>query len=197
MTKILNVLLISILLALAACGSSQNEIDSKEKAKQDSIANASIAPKDFNAFLQEFITSVNENKNQENYIHKDIGIYVYTNPGAFCSATKSNKIASLDAIKEISLNNIYNRNPKGDFCEGYPGEKDGFYYFETANDELPSFYDAASNGDKKVVLPANLNYQKFIKVNVIVGESFKVDLYFTCIDSTWYLIGQSFCDCSA
>ncbi len=197
MTKTLGALLIPILFAFAACGPSQKEMDSKEKAKQDSIATALPEFQDFNVFLQKFITSIKENKNQENFIHKDIGVYVYTNPGAFCLASKSNKMASLDEIKEISLTNIYNRKPKGDFCEGYPGEKDGFYYFETAKNELPSYYDAASNSDKKVVLPADLNYEKFVKVNVIVGESFKVDLYFTCIDFAWYLVGQSFCDCSA
>ena len=196
MKKTLNVLLISILFAFAACGTSQEKL-AKEKAIQDSILKAARNPQDFKAFLLTFISSLNEKNNQNNFIHKDIGVYVYTNPGAFCVASKMNKMENMDKVKEISINNIFSRKPKGNYCEGYPGEKDGFYYFEITKDEIPSYFDVVSNGEMKVVLPANLNYQKFIKVNIIKSESFSVDLYFACIDASWYLIGQGFCDCSA
>lgn len=197
MKKQLSLLFISILLAFVACGPSQENIVSQEKAKQDSIAIAAQNPLDFNTFLQTFIKSINDNNNQDSYINKNIGVYVYSNPGAFCMALKSEKMEIMDAVKEISINNIFNREPKGSFCEGYPGEKDGFYYFETSKDILPSYYDVDSDLTKTVVLPRNLNYEKFMKVNIIIGESFSADLYFTCIDSRWYLIGQNFCDCSA
>lgn len=197
MKKILSLLIISMLMVFVACGPGQKQLTPEEKATQDSIAKVTQDSLDFINNLQTFIKSVNENKNLDNYIHKSIGEYVYTNPGAVCVATKSNKTENMDGIKGISENNIFNRKPKGEFCAGYPGEKDGFYFFEITKEELPSYYDAATNTDKILVLPANLNYTKFIKVNIIKGENFKLDLYFTCIDSTWYLIVQSFCDCSA
>jgi len=197
MKKKLSLLMISILVVFAACGPGQKKSASEEKATQDSLAKAAQDPMGFETFFKTFIESIKGTKSQDNYIHKDIGVYVYTNPGAFCSAIKSIKMANMADVKNIPATNIFNRAPKGDFCEGYPGEKDGFYYFETTKDGLPSFYDAETNADKKVVLPATLNYKKFMKVNIIMGEYFKLDLYFTCIDSSWYLIGQSFCDCSA
>ena len=196
MTKTLSVLLISIVLVCVACGPTQEQI-AKEKATQDSIAQAALAPQDFKTFLQTFVSAVNENKNQESYIHKDLGVYVYNNPGAFCMASKSIKMEMMPVLKEVLISNIFDRLPKGSFCEGYPGEKDGFYYTETSKNEMPSYYDAATEGEKKVVLPSHLNYKKFVKVNIIKGEYYKLDLYFTCIDAAWYLIGQSFCDCSA
>ncbi len=196
MKKTLNVLLISLLFAFVACGPNQEQLN-KEKAKQDSIAKAAMEPQDFKTFLTGFLNDAKEKKNQSTYIHKDIGVYVYTNPGAFCTASKSTSMADMDKIKEVAVANIFDKKPKGSFCEGYPGEKDGFYYAEITKDEIPSYFDMNSQGDKKVVLPANLNYKKFIRVNVISKEYFSVDLYFVCIDTTWYLIGQSFCDCSA
>lgn len=197
MGKILSLLLISIFVAFAASGSGKEKFALKEKAKQVSVAKTVQNPIDFKTFLQTFIKSIKEKKSQEGYIHKEIGVYVYSNPGAHCMTVKSEKMESLDIVKEISINNIFNRKPKGDSCEGYPGEKDGFYYIRTVKEGLPSYYDADSNTDKKITLPANLNYKKFIKVNVIIGKSFSVDLYFACIDLSWYLIGQNFCDCSA
>ncbi|HNW69339.1 MAG TPA: hypothetical protein PKI01_02975 [Bacteroidales bacterium] len=197
MKKKLSLLVISILVVFAACGPGQKNSAAEEKAKQDSLANASREPQNFETFFKTFVVSLKGANSLDNYIHKDIGVYVYTNPGAFCSASKSMKVADMADVKNIPATNIFNRTPKGDFCEGYPGEKDGFYYSETSKEALPDYYDVAAETAKKIILPAKLNYKKFMKVNVIMGEYFKVDLYFTCIDSSWYLIGQRFCDCSA
>lgn len=197
MKKKLSLLVISILVVIAACGTGPKKSASDEKATQDSLAKAAQGPMAFEIFFKTFIESIKGNKSQDNYIHKDIGVYVYTNPGVFCAASKSTKMAEIDEVKDIATTNIFNRAPKGDFCEGYPGEKDGFYYSETTKDGIPSYYDAGTDSEKKVTLPANLNYKKFMKVNIIMDEYFKLDLYFTCIDSSWYLIGQKFCDCSA
>jgi hypothetical protein len=196
MTKTISLLLIAVIIAFTACGPSQEQLAS-EKAKQDSIAKASQEPLDFKTFLQQFVESVKGNKNTDNYVQKDLGVYVYTNPGVHCNAIKNSKVQAINGLNEIAVTNIFDGKPKGGFCEGYPGEKEGFYYFEITKDELPSYYDAASNADKKVELPANLNYKKFVKVNLIIKEAFRADLYFVCIDSNWYLIAQSFCDCSA
>lgn len=197
MKKTLSVLLISILLIFVACSPGQKQLTPEEKAAQDAIAKVTQDSLDFLNYLQTFIKSIKENKNQDNYVQKTLGVYVYTNPGTLCIASKNNKMENMDAVKDIEIENIFNRKPKGEFCAGYPDEKDGFYYYEITKDELQTYYDVPSNGIKKLVLPVNLNYSKFIKVNIIKGESFKLDLYFTCIDSIWYLIGQSFCDCSA
>jgi len=193
----LSLLLISTLVVFAACGQARNNSAAEEKATQDSLAKAAQEPMAFETFFKTFIESIKGTKSQDNYIHKDIGVYVYTNPGAFCSASVSTKMADMDELKKIPTTNIFNRAPKGSFCEGYPGEKDGFYYSEISKEELPDYYDVAAETAKKIVLPANLSYKKFVKVNVIMDEYFKLDLYFTCIDSSWYLIAQSFCDCSA
>jgi hypothetical protein len=196
MTKTFYVLLISLLLAFVACGPSQEEKAAKEKATQDSLAMVAQTPPDFKVFFQTFLQSIKEGKGQE-YINKDMGVYVYTNPGAFCSALKVSKIATMEGISEIPVANMFDRAPKGSFCEGYPGEKDGFFFSETTKEALPSYFDAETNADTKVVMPSNLKYKQFIKVNVIMDEYFKLDLYFVSIDSSWYLIAQSFCDCSA
>lgn len=198
MTKKINVLLIAGLFAFIACGPSQEDVAAKEKATQDSIAKTiAQTPPAFKDFLQTFIQSINDGKNQDNFIHKDLGVHVYTNPGAFCSASKTDKIATMEGITEIPVANIFDRVPKGDFCEGYPGEKNGYYFSETSKNDLPSYYDMSAETDKKIALPANLNYKKFVKVNVVMDEYFKLDLYFVSIDASWYLIAQSFCDCSA
>jgi hypothetical protein len=197
MKKTVSVLLIAMAIVFVACGPGKDKLALIEKAKQDSIAKAALNQVDFKVFLQSFIQSLKESKSQNNIVHKSIGVYIYKNPGVFCSAEKSDEMADMDKEKGIPTNNIFDRQPKGSFCEGYPGEKDGFYYYETTKEEMPSYYDAKLNADKKVVLPANLNYQKFVKVNAVMGGYFSADLYFTCIDSNWYLIGQSFCDCSA
>ena len=196
MTKTFSLLLIAVIIVLNACGPNQEQI-ALEKAKQDSIAKASEEPQDFKTFLQQFIESVNGNKNTDSYIQKDLGVYVYTNRGVHCNAIKNNKVQGINGLNEIAVVDIFDRKPKGGFCEGYPGEKEGFYFTEITKDELPSYYDANTNADKKVELPANLNYKKFVRVNLIIKEAFSADLYFVCIDSTWYLIAQSFCDCSA
>lgn len=190
-------LLISILVVFAACGQVRNNSPTEEKARQDSLANTTREPQVFETFFKTFVESLKGSKSQNKYIHKDIGVYVYTNPGAFCSATVSNEMADMEELKNIPTTNIFNRAPKGSFCEGYPGEKDGFYFSEISKNELPSYFDVASETAKDVVLPANLSYKKFVEVNVIMSEYFKLDLYFACIDSSWYLIAQSFCDCSA
>jgi len=197
MKKTLSVLLISMLMVFVACGPGQKQLTPEEKATQDSIAKVTQDSIAFVNFLQTFIKSVKENKNLDSYVHKTLGVYVYTNPGTFCIATKNDNVENMDLIKDVEIKNIFNRQPKGEFCAGYPDEKDGFYYYEIAKGDLQSYYDVPTNGIKKLILPDNLNYTKFIKVNIIKGEYFKLDLYFTCIDSTWYLIGQSFCDCSA
>lgn len=197
MKKTLSVLLISILMVFVACGTGSKQISPEEKAAQDAVAKAAQDSLDFINCLEPFIKTVKENKTLDSYIHKSIGVYVYTNPGVFCLATKSEKMENMDALKNDSVNNFFFRKPKGDYCEGYPGEKDGFYFYEISKEEMPSSYDASTNADKKTDLPDGLNYTKFFKVNIIKDESFLVDLFFVRIDSSWYLIGQNFCDCSA
>jgi len=128
MGKPLSLLFISILAAFATCGSNQEKSTLKENTKQVSNAKAAQNPIDFKTFLQTFIKSIKEKKSLADYIHKDIGMYVYTNPGAHCMVSISKKMEIFNGIKEISINNNFNRKPKGNYCEGYPGEKDGFYY---------------------------------------------------------------------
>ncbi len=184
MKKTFNLLLTSMLLAIVACGPNQEQ-------------KAAKASQDFKTFLPTFLEAVKAVKNQDVYLHKELGVYVYNNPGTVCVAANANKIANMDGMNEIPVTNIFDRKPKGNFCEGYPGEKDGFYFVETTKDDLPTYFDMERQTGTKVVLPKNLDYKKFIKVTVIKGESFYVELYFTFLDSTWYLIGQNFCDCSA
>lgn len=193
MKKISQLLLIIALMAFTACDPAQQNSVSDQKNKQDSIEKLQKEALSFGAFFQTFIGSAN----YEAYINKDLGVYVSKNPGAVCVATKSQKAETINELKEIPIKNMFGRKPKGDFCQGYAGEQNGFYYTEITKDELPSYYDKSTNADKKLNLPGNIIYQKFERVNVIKSESFYVDLYFVLIDSKWYLIAQNFCDCSA
>ena len=193
MKKFSQLLLIIVLMAFIACNPAQKNSVADQKNKQDSIEKAQNETSSFPSFFQTFIETGNYDLN----VHKDLGVYILKNPGAVCTAIKSQKAETIKDLKEIPIKNIFGKKPKGDFCQGYPGEANGFYYTEITKDELPSYYDKSTNADKKLSLPANISCQKFEKVNVIKNETFYVDLYFVLIDSKWYLIAQNFCDCSA
>jgi hypothetical protein len=193
MKKISQLLLIMALVTFTACNQSQQNAIADQKSKQDSIEKAQKETPTFGSFFQTFI----ESANFDAYVHKELGVHISKNPGAVCAVKKSQKAEIMQDLKKIPIKNMFDRKPKGDFCQGYPGEANGFYYTEINKDDLPSYYDESTNADKKLTLPSNITYQKFEKVNVIIKESFHADLYFVLIDSKWYLIAQNFCDCSA
>ncbi len=213
MKKTLVLFIVSIFVTVNLYG---EEISVKGKSLQHSLAmfaknlsSSKISDQnesDFNVFIKTFIKTMKEKKSLDNFIHKDIGVWTYINPGAFCSAgnsktgkpdeTFSESIASYENPMSL-LTDIFNRKPKGNSCEGFTGEKNGLYYIETTKSGLPAYWDMNAEKENKVVLPKNLKYTKFAEVNVIIDEAFSGNLYFVYIDSAWYLIGKYFCDCSA
>ncbi len=153
----------------------------------------------FSNFLTSFISKVKQKKEVGSFIHPQVGVAIGKNPGAICSSIPG-KTTDIKIPENLPNSNLFNREPKGDYCEGFPNEKSGFYYIEITKDELPSFGSYTEAGGittKKISIPSSLNSGKFYKVIIIDNASQHSIQYFTSIDFQWYIICQSFCDCSA
>jgi len=132
------------------------------------------------------------------YEHKDIPFILLYNMGAFC--TKYSTESDIGILSEkISDDDIYNKKPKGDFCEGYPGVKSGFYYWTIKPKDLPAYADM-SDEELKVIkfeLPEKYTNNTLIKLQVIINEYHFSYMFFINIGETWYLMCENRCDCSA
>lgn len=161
--------------------------------------NKIIQIEDFATFLKRFIPQYHK-KNFNNFIHKDIGSQIIHNPGVFCILDKSDKRPNISFTSDINFTNIYNYKPNGDFCEGYPKVKDGFYYWKSNYSSFPSYADMKTDPDiisKKVEIPNKYVHNTIYQVQVITNEYLGFNLYFINIGEHWYLTLEDYCDCSA
>jgi hypothetical protein len=163
--------------------------------------NESIVVNDFNAFLKEFAKDYSKKtKIPEKYIQNTTGKTFLFNPGAYCVAYTDETNAYNN--RNILVPNVFEGTPKGDFCEGYPNAKDGFYYEVSSYDMLPKFAVFSDKSDEDVitgtiVLPDNLTNNDFKMVQIVIDGYHFAYLYFINIDKGWYLICENYCDCSA
>ena len=156
---------------------------------------------EFSFYLEKFIAAFNdENNDLKSFIHKDIKYSFLFNPGIYCSGGPHNNIERI-LPNPVPVKNSFNKKPKGDFCEGYPGIKDGFYYQKISANNLPSYledFDEEGNViTGKIDVPKKYRNNEIKKVIVITDEYHNTYFYFINIGSTWYLFCQDFCDCSA
>lgn len=156
---------------------------------------------DFISFLKAFNRDyANSKANLEKYIHEEIGVYTGNNPGVMCIATQSHEFIR-HVEPEIFDNPVFSDLPKGDFCEGYPGVKDGFYYESINTSKLPVFDSYDENGEYTKVhinIPEHTIEPEMYKVTVIKDQYHLCYFYFISLEGgQWYLMCQDFCDCSA
>ncbi len=176
---------------------SLNYANNPSKTNSESI-NKKNQIKDFAVFLKEFAENyTNSEKRAKEYLHQDISLIQLYNPGAFCVSISNDMSIS----REIKLKpDVYKNFPIGDFCEGYPGIRDGFY-FESINYENLPTYVSLNEGDdilvKEIEIPEEYKTNLFQKVQIIFEEYHVAYFYFIHIDEDWYLICQDYCDCSA
>ncbi len=155
---------------------------------------------EFSLYLEKFIAAFNdENNDLKSFEHEDIGYSFLFNPGAYCSGGSHN-IIERSLLQPIPVKNSFDKIPKGDFCEGYPGIKDGFYYQKITANNLPSYLeDFDEEGGViigKIDVPKKYKNNEIKKVIVITDEYHNTYFYFINIGSTWYLFCQDYCDCS-
>ncbi len=154
---------------------------------------------DFKAFFIRFLEDSYQAEDLNKYLHPEIGIYGANNPGAYCIMSRTLALINQSVpAEEIPM--IFERSPKGNYCDGFKGEKSGLYILPDFINELPQFPIFDDNGDIKttpIILPKSNNPIVYKKVKVIVDEQFESDIYFANIDYKWYLILEDLCDCSA
>ena len=170
-------------------------------SQTDKNTNETIVVNDFNAFLKEFAKDYSKKaKIPEKYIQNTTGKTFLFNPGAYCVAytEETNAYNNRNSL----VPNVFEGTPKGDFCEGYPNAKDGFYYESSSYEMLPKFAVFSDKSDEDVItgtieLPENLTNNDFKMVQIVVDGYHFAYLYFINIDERWYLICENYCDCSA
>ena len=158
---------------------------------------AKVTP--FTEVLIGFLTKYVQNNDINRYIHPQIKVYHGTNPGVACTVEQTTK-PECKLPPEIGIAAIFDKVPQGDFCEGYPNEKSGYYFYEINADALPLFSKWTEDGNLEktnIVIPANVVIDKLIEVKVLKAKYHKAALYFAYIGGEWYFICQSYCDCSA
>lgn len=155
---------------------------------------------EFSTFLAEFIGAYKDNTNNlSDFTDEKIGNTVLTNPGVYCGAFSNRKERFFPG--SIGKNDVFNNQPKGDFCEGYSGVKSGLYYWKIKSNALPEFVvdfdDLGGVIPGTVEIPEEYINNSFYKVQVISDEYHYLYLYFINIGVNWYLICEDGCDCSA
>lgn len=152
----------------------------------------------FKAFFQRFIEDSYKGRDLNIYLHPEIGIYGANNPGALCVLVRSMAIVNQSTRTE-EVPPIFERAPKGNYCEGFDEEEGGFYILPETIQSLPSYPYFDNNGNLKdtpIKLPETQNKIIYKKVKVIINKQFESDMYFANIDYKWYLIIEDLCDCS-
>lgn len=154
---------------------------------------------DFNTFIKKNAENILK-QNFAKFIHKDIGINIFHNPGVFTviDTIKSARIP-LNYIK-INTKNIFNKKPKGHFCDGYPNAKNGIYYWKVSEKDLPASSDMTNPNEvksKRFTLPKQYKNNKIYKIQLIENKYHIAYFYFINISSNWYLLCEDYVDCSA
>lgn len=165
----------------------------------DTKLKASFLAGNFNTFVIAITKAVQAGESIKDYIYPGIQVYMAQNPGVACTGYRTDEPDII--IKPTLTNeNIFSRLPKGDFCEGYTGEKDGIYCVEISQEKLPSFVTYNEDGDQEkleITIPENVTCEKIVKAILVSNENHESYLYFVRIDSKWYILCQDLCDCSA
>jgi hypothetical protein len=158
-----------------------------------------IKVRGFSEFLKQFASDFSAGtKSLSRYMNSEAGYLQLFNPGAFCASTGEEIDPGLrEKTKGMG---IYNGLPKGNFCEGYPNIKDGFYFQSLTYDQLPKFAEFDEDGEvltQQIKIPEPYKNNDFQKVQIILQNYHFAYLYFINIAEDWYFICFDYCDCSA
>ena len=158
-----------------------------------------IKIEDFDTFIKNNAENILK-QNFANFIHKAIGINIFHNPGVFTviDTIKSARIPLYDI--KINPKNVFGMKPKGDFCDAYPNIKNGIYYWQIKEKDLPASSDMTNPNEvksKRLTLPKQYKNNKIQKVQLIENEYHKAYFYFININTSWYLLCEDYVDCSA
>jgi len=153
----------------------------------------------FEGYLRDFVKAYSRTTDDLiwDFVHEEVGLHAAYNPGAMCIESK---VSDIELSKFISWDCVIAEGyPKGDFCEGYAGAEEGFYFEEIQVNSLPKFADMS--GDEYVPytpeLPIASEVEAYQKVLVIAGEWNYRFLTFFKHQGNWYFWIEDLCDCSA
>ena len=154
----------------------------------------------FEAYLKDFTTDfVNLDAPMNGYINSEVGFYSSVNRGIYCILDKPDSVKKYESFKNYGPK-IVNETPYGDFCEGYKGVKNGFYFNRILSKNLPKFErlnDDLEMVEEEYQIPSKFESNELMIVTIINEEYFAANLYFIQIDNKWYFFAQDLCDCSA
>ncbi len=151
-------------------------------------------------FLSVFLDDLCSPKSDlSQYVHHEILFGTANNPGAYCmfgyqdEPERSDRFYFQDGVVSDKL-------PKGDFCEGYEGVQNGFYYSLLAADKVPKFSFVSPDEMDFVYqdfpIPKKFDNCGLVEIVEIDDEFHYQYIYLIEIDFTWYIFAQDFCDCS-
>lgn len=153
----------------------------------------------FDGFLRDFVKSYSRVDDDLiwDYVHPEVGLHSAFNPGAMCI---EEKVTALNLTPFINWDcTIEASYPEGDFCEGYAGADEGFYYESINAPELPKFADVS--GDEYVPYTPELKLadevEEYMQVLVISSEWNYRYLTFFKHNGKWFFWIEDLCDCSA
>jgi hypothetical protein len=100
----------------------------------------------FEKFLKAFVSDYRKGEDGaiKKYSHAKVPYVSASNPGAYCVLGEPYPERRKDFITKNFI--VSSQKPKGDFCEGYPEAKDGFYYSFFGEGHLPHYANMAEDG---------------------------------------------------
>jgi len=155
----------------------------------------------FEKFLQTFVVDfVDSNSSMLSYLNAESQFQSSYNIGLYCTLSKMDSVDKRDWFQDFNTS-IYDFSPIGDFCEGYSGVEDGFYYESIFEEDFPDFdnMNEEESPIEKYEIPGSNSYlpPPFIKVTIIKNEHHGGQLFFIKLKNKWYFFAQDLCDCSA
>lgn len=159
-----------------------------------------IKIENFEIFLKDYIEAFNDVKLKlKKFANQEVDYVYMFNPGIYCAGSQDTHDRYIS--EPISTNSIYKGLPNGDFCEGFPGVKDGFYFKKINKKQLPTFVSGWDDDGNIIMgtieIPDKYSSNTIYKVQVITDEFHNSYHYFINIGKGWYLICEDHCDCSA
>jgi len=211
MKRYLPILVLIQLSVLLSCGPRSASNDTPSTT--DTVIADNRNNPDFKVFLPTFLSECYFQHNIDSlvysnspvvtkFIHKELGIERYYNPGTFCVRfDKENGYGYIvpangnwGGSNKIQLSNYYTTEPVDGFCEE-SSSPDGIYY--TSVKEFPPVPDPETGKLTPTTLLNDKGVWSKMKVIILSKHWIVKEMYFVQIGSIWYLVYIKDCDCSA
>lgn len=130
----------------------------------------------------------------QDYIHEDIGIFRFYNPGVACVLydIKEHPLPSMPSVSNPSY--FYGQEPIDGFCVESPS-RDGVYFSRIK--DFPTYVDMETAEYSALDIPKKYHQAPKMKVKVLQEEWVMAELIFVLADNRWWLVHINSCDCSA